>query len=127
MFQRKTLLISAALFCMSTSIGYAHGQRDIGRQTLHPQNGWAASGSGVTGGSAAVPEQVYTVTNRGELIAALNNGVPSSTSPSNPSNEAKIIYVKGTIDANVDDQNNPLTCTDYYRNGYTLEAFLAAY
>ena len=127
MFQRKTLLISAALICMSASTGYAHGQGDIGRQTLHPQNGWAASGSGVTGGSAAVPEQVYTVTNRGELIAALNNGVPSSTSPSNPSNEAKIIYVKGTIDANVDDQNNPLTCTDYYRNGYTLEAFLAAY
>ena len=127
MFQRKTVLISAALICMSTSTAQAHGQRDIGRETLHPQNGWAASGSGVTGGSAAVPAQVYTVTNRGELIAALNNGVPSSTSPSNPSNEPKIIYVKGTIDANVDDQNNPLTCTDYYRNGYTLESFLATY
>jgi pectate lyase len=127
MFQRKTILISAALMCMSTSIGYAHAQRDIGRETLHPQDGWAASGSGVTGGSAAVPAQVYTVTNRGELIAALNNGVPSSSSPSNPSNEPKIIYVKGTIDANVDDQNNPLTCTDYYTNGYTLESFLATY
>jgi pectate lyase len=127
MFQRKTFLISAALICMSTSSTQAYGQRDIGRETLHPQNGWAASGSGVTGGSAAVPEQVYTVTNRGELIAALNNGVPSSTSPSNPSNEPKIIYVKGTIDANVDDQNNPLTCTDYYTNGYTLESFLATY
>ena len=74
-----------------------HGSRDIGREMLHPQNGWAASGSGVTGGSAAVPEQVYVVTNRSELIAALNNGVPSSTSPSNPSNEPKIIYVKGKM------------------------------
>ncbi len=127
MFQRKTFLISAALICMSSGTAQAHGQRDIGRETLHPQDGWAASGSGVTGGSAAVPEQVYTVTNRRELIAALNNGVPSSSSPFNPSNEPKIIYVKGTIDANVDDQNNPLTCTDYYANGYTLESFLATY
>jgi pectate lyase len=127
MFQRKTILIFAALVCMAASYAHAHSQPDIGRETLHPQNGWAASGSGVTGGSAAVPEQVYTVTNRRELIAALNNGVPSSSSPSNPSNEPKIIYVKGTIDANVDDENNPLACTDYYTNGYTLESFLATY
>jgi pectate lyase len=39
----------------------------------------------------------------------------------------KIIYVDGTIDANVDDNNQPLTCSDYFRNGYTLEAYLAAY
>ncbi|HKE95876.1 MAG TPA: hypothetical protein VKB34_16330 [Povalibacter sp.] len=100
---------------------------DLGRETLDPMDGWAASGSGVTGGSLASAAQVYTVTNRAELIAALNNGVPSSTSPSNPSNEPKIIYVQGTIDFNVDDANNPLTCTDYYRNGYTLEAFLATF
>lgn len=75
----------------------------------------------------AVPEQVYVVTNRSELIAALNNGVVSSTSPANPSNESKVIYVKGTIDANVDDANQPLACTDYYSNGYTPEAFLATY
>ena len=73
---------------------HAHEQRDLGRETLHSDNGWAASGSGVTGGSAAVDAQIYTVTNRAELIAALNNGVTSSTSPSNPSNEPKIIYVQ---------------------------------
>jgi len=100
---------------------------DLGRDVLPPNNGWAASGSGVTGGAAAVAEQVYIVTNRAELIAALNNGVPSSTSPSTPSNEPKIIFVSGTIDANVDDNNQPLACTDYYRNGYTLESFLATY
>ncbi|HEY7638999.1 MAG TPA: hypothetical protein VH814_04680 [Steroidobacteraceae bacterium] len=103
------------------------GQLDLGRDTLHADNGWAASGSGVTGGSAAVDAQVYVVTNRAELIAALNNGVSSSTSPSNPSNEPKIIYVQGTIDANVDDANQPLACTDYYRNGFTIEQFLATY
>ena len=33
----------------------------------------------------------------------------------------------GFIDANVDDNNQSLTCKDYERNGYTLEAYLAAY
>ena len=101
--------------------------QDLGRETLPPNDGWAASGSGTTGGAAAVPEQVYVVRNRRELIAALNNGVPSQTSPSNPSNAPKIIYVDGTIDANVDDDNQPLTCVDYQRDGFTLEAFLAVY
>ncbi|WP_331155122.1 polysaccharide lyase family 1 protein [Steroidobacter sp.] len=94
---------------------------------MHAENGWAASGAGVTGGAAAAPEQVYVVRNRSELIAALNNGAVSSTSPTTPSNEPKIIYVKGVIDANVDDANQPLTCADYYRDGYTLEQFLATY
>ena len=117
----------AVLASIACGAAQANGERDLGTETLQPENGWAASGSGVTGGSAAVPTQIYTVTNRRELIAALNNGVPSSTSPSNPSNEPKIIYVSGTIDANVDDANNRSRATDYYRDGYTLEAFLAAY
>jgi pectate lyase len=102
------------------------GQRDLGRETLAERDGWASSAPGTTGGAAAAPEQVYVVTNRRELVAALNNGVypPPST---NPSNAAKIIYAAGTIDANVDDDHQPLQCTDYYSNGYTLEAFLAKY
>lgn len=128
MFRNKIAVLSTCLLLGAfASPAQAHGPRDLGRETLHPENGWAASGSGVTGGSAAATEQVYVVTNRRELIAALNNGVASSTSPSTPSNEPKIIYVTGAIDANVDDQNNPLTCTDYYRDGYTLEAYLATY
>jgi len=35
--------------------------------------------------------------------------------------------VDGTIDFNVGDLNEPLTCADYYRNGYTPEAFREAY
>src|SRR5262245_1581520 len=100
----------AALGCTTAN---AHDRRDLGRETLPAENGWAASGAGVTGGAAALPEQVYVVSNRSELIAALNNGVVSSTSPATPSNEPKIIYVKGTIDANVDDANQPLVCSDY--------------
>jgi pectate lyase len=120
----KTMLRAACLLAAASFLpAQAH---DLGRQTLHPNNGWGASGAGVTGGSAAAPEQVYVVTNRQELIAALNDGVYPPPS-SNPSNQPKIIYVKGTIDANVDDANQPLRCEDYYRNGYTLEAFLATY
>lgn len=107
-----TRIACALIALIAGTQAHAGHDRDLGRETLHPNNGWAASGFGVTGGSAAAPEQVYVVTNRRELIAALNNGVPSSTSPSNPSEEPKIIYVKGTIDANVDDDNNPLTCED---------------
>ena len=121
-----TIFTGAACLLLGVA-AHAHGERDLGRETLRSDNGWAASGSGVTGGSAAVDAQVYTVTNRAELIAALNNGVISSTSPSNPSNEPKIIYVQGTIDANVDDANQPLACTDYYRNDFTIEKFLATY
>jgi pectate lyase len=120
---RMSLLVLAAL---STTPASAVHHRDLGRETLAPENGWASTGTGVTGGSSAAPEHVYTVTNRQELVAALNDGVyppPSST----PSNTPKIIYVQGVIDANVDDNNLPLSCIDYYRNGYTLEAFLATY
>src|SRR5262245_22091049 len=122
---KTTLRTMCLLASLAAATVDAH-DRDLGTETLHPQNGWAASGAGVTGGSAAAPEQIYVVTNRQELVAALNNGVyppPSST----PSNEPKIIYVQGTIDANVDDTNQPLTCPDYYRSGYTPEAFLATY
>lgn len=124
---RTPIVLMGAACLLAGVAAQAHNQRDLGRETLHPENGWAASGSGVTGGSAAVDAQIYTVTNRAELIAALNNGVTSSTSPSNPSNEPKIIYVKGTIDANVDDANQPLACSDYYRNGFTIEQFLATF
>jgi len=111
----------------SVSMPVMASQRDLGLEILQPNDGWAAYPPETTGGSQAIPSQVYIVTNRAELIAALNNGVFSSTSPSNPSNEPKIIYVAGTIDMNVDDNNQPLNCVDYYRDGYTLEAFLATY
>ena len=125
----KKLLVTFILLSViaSVSIPVMASQRDLGHEILQPNDGWAAFSTGTTGGSQAIPSQVYVVTNRAELIAALNNGVFSSTSPSNPSNEPKIIYVNGTIDMNVDDNNQPLTCEDYYRDGYTLDAFLATY
>ena len=123
------LIITAVLLIAITlmSMPVMAAKADLGREVLPPNDGWASFDAGTTGGSQADPSQVYVVTNRAELIAALNNGVFSSTSPSNPSDEPKIIYVDGTINMNVDDDNQPLACEDYYRNGYTLEAFLATY
>src|SRR5882672_2478554 len=124
---RLQLVGTAALIIAAGATGAATVAGDPGRQVLGSTDGWAAFSTGTSGGSQAPPEQVYTVHNRAEFIAALNNGVASSTSPSNPSNLPKILYVDGTLDFNVDDANQPLACEDYYRNGYTLEAFLATY
>jgi len=118
------------LFVISLTAGITPAQAkykfDLGREVLPENDGWASLGTGTTGGAAATSDHIYTVHNRRELIAALNDGVYPPTS-STPSSTPKIIYVVGTIDANIDDNNQPLTCQDYYRDGYTLEAFLAAY
>jgi pectate lyase len=121
----SSLLVSACLIVSILIGANATPPRDLGRETLEANDGWASLTTGTTGGSTASENQVYVVHNRKELVAALNNGVypPSNT----PSNVPKIIYVDGTIDANVDDNNQPLQCSDYERNGYTLDAYLAAY
>ncbi|GAT66338.1 pectate lyase [Planomonospora sphaerica] len=90
----------------------------LGRQVLPENDGWAAEGAGTTGGSAARPENVYTVSTAAQLRAALGN--PADNTP-------KIIYVKGAIDADTDAAGNPLTCDSYAVNGYSLQAYLAAY
>ena len=124
----QSIVTAVVLFPMvgaSAPASAAHVDR--AREVLPANDGWASVGGGTTGGSQAEDIQVHVATNRAELIAALNNGVPSSTSPANPSNVPKIIYVDGTIDMNVDDANQPLSCEDYYRDGFTLEAFLETY
>jgi pectate lyase len=100
---------------------------DLGREVLGPNDGWAAVGEGTSGGALATSDHVYTVRNRRELVAALYDGNYPPPSVGNPSNTPKIIYVDGTIDANVDDDNQPLSCEDYYRDGFTLEQFLETY
>jgi pectate lyase len=105
----------------SSRSGRQAGQ-DLGRESLSPNDGWASSGTnnlgqaGTTGGASADASHVYTVTNRHELVAALG----TASTP-------KIIYVQGTIDANVDDNNQPLSCDNYAAPGYTLQAYLQTY
>ncbi|MFF7792696.1 polysaccharide lyase family 1 protein [Streptomyces sp. NPDC007991] len=96
----------------------AHAEvRDISRDTLPTNDGWAAADGGTTGGAAADDAHVYTVTDRAELVRALDGG---SATP-------KIIKIAGTIDANTDDDGDHLDCADYATDGYSLKKYLAAY
>lgn len=96
----------------------AHAEaRDIGRDTLPANDGWAAEGAGTSGGAAADADHVYTVTDRAGLVRALDGG----------SDTPKIIRIAGTIDANTDDDGDRLDCADYATGGYSLKQYLAAY
>jgi len=125
----RVVLTAFALWIVAAAATAA----ELERETLAPDDGWAAFGAGTSGGSLAADDHVYTVTTRREFIAALNDGVPASTSPANPSNVPKIIRVEGTIDFNVDDNNQPLACESYFRPDpttgalFSYEAFAAAF
>jgi pectate lyase len=113
----KQTLAVACCAVLAAASGSA-AQTDLGREVLATNDGFASVGEGVTGGANATPAYVFVARTRGELVAALTAA---------PAGEPRIIYIDGTIDLNVDDDNSPLACTDYYRNDYTLEAFLAFY
>jgi len=90
----------------------------IGREVLTPNDGWASYGNVTIGGANAAPSQVHIVENRSQLLAALggsNNSVP------------KIIYIKGVIDMNVDDDNNPVNIDYYMDPAYNFDEYLKTY
>jgi pectate lyase len=111
-----------ALVLIVGTVPFARGrsQTDVdlarARETLAVNDGWASATTGTTGGSAATPDHIFTVTTRNELVAALANGATP-----------KIVFVSGTIEGNVDANNQPLACSAYNAPGYSLEAYLAAY
>jgi pectate lyase len=88
---------------------------NLATQILAANDGWAAT-NGVTGGSAANPANIFTVTNWAQLKAALNN---KSATP-------KIIQVSGTVLGSVDANNNPVPCSTYDVAPYTLAAYIAS-
>jgi pectate lyase len=92
---------------------------DLYHQTLAAKDGWAAAGTGTTGGAKADSAHTFTVSTRAQLVKAL--GSASDTTP-------RIIEIKGTIDADTDDSGKKLTCADYAAGtGYSLSAYLKAY
>ena len=95
----------------------------LGKQTLPANDGWAASGTGTTGGSAADDAHIAVVHNRSELIAALGGDAATNGANATP----KIVYVSGKIDLDLDADGRTLGCGDYADPGYSLDAFLAAY
>ncbi|WP_405540284.1 polysaccharide lyase family 1 protein [Streptomyces sp. NBC_00075] len=107
--------LGAAVFAMNANAGAV----DLAHQVLPAKDGWAASGTGTTGGAQADSAHVFTVSTRAQLVAALGSATNST---------AKIIRIKGTIDANTNDAGKKLTCADYAAGtGYSLAAYLKAY
>ncbi len=88
---------------------------DLGRQVLAAGDGWASADGGTTGGATAAPEDVHEVATRDELAAAVAG------------NDPKIVYVKQHIDANTAPDGTPIACEDYAVDGYSLDAYLAAF
>jgi pectate lyase len=96
---------------------------DLGHQVLPANDGWASFSTGTTGGAAADAAHVFTVTNRSELIEALGGDNKKNGTNATP----KIIQVQGTIDGNVDDANQPVSCAAYADPAFTLDAYLAQF
>jgi pectate lyase/pectin methylesterase-like acyl-CoA thioesterase len=96
---------------------------ELGKQVLPINDGWGSFNTGTTGGSKANDSHIYTVANRSELIQAF--GGNNSTNDMNST--TKIIYVKGTIDMNVDENNHPVGMEYYQDPNYDFEEYLAAY
>ena len=98
-----------------TSSGPSPRAQLLARETLPANDGWAASGTGTTGGSAADDAHVFVARNRAELFAAVAG------------NDPKIVFVSGKFLGNVDDANQPLTCADYEDPAFSWEQYLATY
>ncbi len=83
----RRLAVALALPCALLLARPAAAQTDPAREVA-PADGWAAMAGGTSGGAAAAADQIYSVANRTQLLAAIANG---GTRP-------KIIKVVGTID-----------------------------
>ncbi|TCN21466.1 pectate lyase family protein [Mesobacillus foraminis] len=116
---KKTVssILAASILALGISSASA-ASNDLGRQTLPQNDGWASYGEGTTGGADAANSQIFTVSNKQELVKALGAG---------GKNTPKIIYVDGAIDFNVDENNQPIGPEYYADEEYDFNAYLAAY
>lgn len=120
--KKKILLIACigvltAVFLLpfaQSSMGKTHFIREV----LAKNDGFAAEGSGTTGGAAAVEDNIFRVTNRQEFIAALGNR--KNTAP-------RILMIYGTIDFDTDADGRHLTKEDYMAEGYDFQQYLESH
>ena len=89
---------------------------DIAREVLPAGDGWGAAGTGTRGGADAAAQDVHTVRNRAELVAALT-----------PHDRPRIVKVLGRIDLSVDDAGRPLGADDYRDPAFNWPAYAAAF
>ncbi|THA73585.1 pectate lyase [Streptomyces sp. A0642] len=111
-----SLALAVSVPAQATGRGHGH-HPGIDRAVLAQGDGWAAADGSTTGGAAATPDHVYTVSNRAELIAAFEEA----------GDAPKIIKIDGTVHGNSDAAGTPIDCAAYQTDGYTLDRYLAAY
>jgi pectate lyase len=92
----KASLCAALLF--ASAFAHTAGAAVDPAQQPAPADGWASQAGGTQGGSNATTDQIYTVANRAQLLAAIANG---GVLP-------KIIKLSGTIDMT---EGKPYTST----------------
>ncbi|MFJ3866069.1 pectate lyase family protein [Streptomyces nigra] len=111
--RRAAVLTGCTALVLGLTAGGAQagGPRDPARQVLGAHDGWASEGPGTTGGAAADPAHVYTVTTWEEFRAAL---AADGDAP-------RIVKVRGVIDA------VSQGCDAFAADGYDLGRYLAAY
>ena len=80
-------LLLAAACAASAASGAASTATDAARAAA-PSDGWASQAGGTNGGAGATTDQIYTVTNRAQLLAAIANGGV----------QPKIIKLSGIVD-----------------------------
>jgi pectate lyase len=99
---RASVLLAAALCAGALSAtvlsNSVHSATVDAARATAPLDGWASQAGGTSGGAGAVTAQIYTVTNRAELLAAIANG---GVAP-------KIIKLAGIIDMT---EGKPYTST----------------
>ncbi|WP_052700850.1 pectate lyase family protein [Loktanella sp. S4079] len=121
----KTMKYLAAAYLLAGSVAQAQtvtaDQLAIAQQG--PALGWATVEGETTGGANAAPEQVFVVSTRAELVAALGGDNASNASNDTPA----IIFVAGTIDLTADDAGNPQDASAFADPDYDLDAYIAAY
>jgi pectate lyase len=91
-YARIKAALALAALCVT-----ANAATDPARATA-PLDGWASQGGGTLAGANATTDQIYTVTNRAQLLAAIANG---GTTP-------KIIKLSGIVDMT---EGKPYTST----------------
>jgi pectate lyase len=109
-------LLAISLLAMSIS-SVSASSVELGREVLSPKDGWASYDTGTTGGANADTSHVYTVTSKKELLDALKKDM----------NTPKIIYIKGSIDFNVDENNHPIGPEYYADEEYDFNDYLNEY
>ena len=120
---KKTVLSFLIIFLLMMNLSGVEASLQKGKEVLPKNDGWASYGDGTSGGSEASKDHIYTVKSKAEFIQALGGDNETNDNNDTP----KIIYIKGIIDLNVNERNEPIGADYYADPGYDFQAYLDAY